>query len=98
MTKTAIIAAFLVVCAVPAQAGEPENMVSIETIDTDLDGFVSESEFVSHKTALGDVTVEEAKSLFATLDTDTSGMIEPKELAAVKAATGNASKTSKSMD
>lgn len=98
MTKTAIVAAFLVVCAMPVQAGEPETMAGFDAIDADLDGVVSESEFVSHKTSSGEVTVEEAISLFADLDTDTSGMIEPEEFAAAKAATGNASKTSKSMD
>lgn len=77
--------------AFTATAGEP---VTFETLDADTNGLISESEFVSWKTADGQTSSAEAIIKFMSLDADSSGGITPEEFEA--AMKGNKEKTEKS--
>ena len=83
MTRFALIAAASAFCLLGAQAGED---VSFEDVDTNADGFVTETEFVSWKTASGEVSTSDALTQFIAIDADASGMISPSEMEAAMAA------------
>jgi hypothetical protein len=83
MTRFALIAAASAFCLMGAQAGED---VSFEDVDTNADGFVTETEFVTWKTASGEVSAADALMKFIAIDADGSGMISPSEMEAAMAA------------
>ncbi len=83
MTRFTLIAAASAFCVLGAQAGED---VSFEDVDTNADGFVTETEFVSWKTASGEVSTSDALTQFIAIDADASGMISPSEMEAAMAA------------
>jgi Ca2+-binding EF-hand superfamily protein len=82
MTRFALIAAASAFCVLGAQAGED---ISFEDVDTNGDGFVTETEFVSWKTASGEVSTSDALTQFIAIDADASGMISPSEMEAAMA-------------
>lgn len=82
MNRFALIAAASIFCVLGAQAGED---VSFEDVDTNADGFVTETEFVSWKTASGEVSTTEVLTQFIAIDADASGMISPSEMEAAMA-------------
>lgn len=65
-----------------ASAGED---VTFNTVDSNGDGFVSETEYVSWKTSLGDTSPADALVQFIEIDADASGMISEAEMEAAKA-------------
>ena len=83
MTRIAILGA-LAFCALGANASEN---IDFATIDANSDGLISESEFVSWKTSLGDASPAEALVKFIEIDADASGMITKAEMDAAMAQT-----------
>ena len=81
MTRYIFILA-LVAAPLAASAGEE---MTFDVLDANSDGFVSESEFVSWKTSLGDASPAEALVTFLEIDADANGMISEAELTAAKA-------------
>ncbi|MEL7041769.1 MAG: hypothetical protein AAGL90_09600 [Pseudomonadota bacterium] len=81
MTRFALIgvAAF---CAFGASASED---VAFASVDTNADGFVSESEFIAWKTADGTVSTADAVVQFIEIDSDASGLISLAEMEAALA-------------
>jgi len=77
MKRFAIIAAAASAGAFAASAGE---MAAFTDIDADGDGVVTESEFVTYKTADGEHTEAEATEKFAKIDADASGDVTEAEL------------------
>ena len=62
-------------------------------VDVNADGFVSETEFVTWKTASGEMTAADALIKFIEIDADASGMISEAEMeAAMEAKEEEASK------
>ena len=82
MTRFALILAASAICGLSASAGED---VQFETLDTNADGFVSESEFVTWKTADGEASPADALVKFIEIDADGSGMISEAEMASAMA-------------
>ncbi|MCR9270310.1 MAG: EF-hand domain-containing protein [Henriciella sp.] len=93
MTRTFILGAAVSLFAFAASASE---QVQFETVDTNADGFISESEFVTWKTSSGDYSAADALVAFIEIDADASGMISEAEMAAALA-TKDDEKTSDSM-
>ncbi len=83
MTRFALISAAAAFCALGAAAGED---VTFEAVDTNADGFVSESEFVTWKTADSETSPADALVKFIEIDADASGMISEAEMASAMAA------------
>ena len=81
MTRIAILGAFAF-CALSAAASEN---IEFSTVDSDGDGLVSEREFVTWKTSLGNASPAEALVQFIETDTDASGMISKAEMDAAMA-------------
>lgn len=81
MTRIAILSV-LACCAFGASAGED---VQFKSVDTDADGFVSESEFVAWKTADGKTSPADALVKFIEIDADANGMISEAEMKAAMA-------------
>ncbi|WP_300376603.1 EF-hand domain-containing protein [Henriciella sp.] len=81
MKRIAIFAAAAATGAFAASAGE---MAAFSDIDTDADGMITETEFVAHKTADGEVTEQEASDKFAKIDADFDGSITEAEMTAAK--------------
>ena len=81
MTRIAILG-LISLCALGAQAGED---VQFSTVDSDADGVISEREFVSWKTSLGEASPADALIRFIEIDVDSSGGITKAELEAAKA-------------
>ena len=81
MTRIAILGMFAL-CALGAHAGED---VQFSTVDSDGDGVISEREFVSWKTSLGEASPADALVRFIEIDVDSSGGITEAELEAAKA-------------
>ncbi len=79
MKRFAFIAAAAAAGAFTASAGE---MVAFTDIDANADGMVTEAEFVTYKTADGDVTEAEASEKFAKIDADYDGEVTEAELTA----------------
>ena len=77
MTRLGLITAICAVCAFGAAAGEA---VSFDSMDTNADGFVSETEYVSWATADGKASAADALVKFIEIDADASGMISQAEL------------------
>ncbi|MHA7856539.1 MAG: hypothetical protein ACX94D_00525 [Henriciella sp.] len=82
MTRIAILGLFAL-CALGAQAGED---VQFSTLDSDADGVISEREYVSWKTSLGEASPADALIGFIAIDVDSSGDITEAELEAAKVA------------
>ena len=85
MTRIAILGMFAL-CALGAHAGED---IQFSTVDSDGDGVVSEREFVTWKTSLGEMSAADALVRFIEIDVDSSGGITEAEMEAAKAASGN---------
>lgn len=83
MSKYLILSG-LVFCTLSASAGEE---IAFATVDANNDGFVSESEFVSWKTADASVSPVDALIEFIEIDSDASGMISEAEMQAAMAKT-----------
>jgi len=81
MTRIAILG-MISLCALGAQAGED---VQFSTVDADGDGVISEREFVSWKTSLGEASPADALVRFIEIDVDSSGGITEAEMEAAKA-------------
>ena len=82
MTKTIILGA-ISVFAIGATASAGADFA---TVDVNADGFVSETEFITWKTASGEMSTADALVKFIEIDTDASGMISEAEMeAAMKA-------------
>ena len=81
MTRYLLILGFST-WALAASAGED---VTFQTVDSNSDGFVSESEFVSWKTSTGEMSPADALIKFIEIDTDASGMISEAEMEAATA-------------
>lgn len=81
MTRIAILGAFAF-CALSAAASEN---IEFSTVDSDSDGLVSEREFVTWQTSLGNASPAEALVKFIEIDTDASGMITKAEMDAAMA-------------
>ncbi len=73
----------LTACALAASAGEEPDFAAM---DVNLDGFISEAEFVSWQTRSETVSPADALIRFIEIDADASGMISEPELAAAMAA------------
>ena len=82
MTKTIILGA-ISVFAIGATASAGADFA---TVDVNADGFVSETEFITWKTASGEMTTADALVKFIEIDTDASGMISEAEMDAAMAA------------
>lgn len=82
MTRIAIVGMFAL-CALGAHAGEN---IDFSTVDSDGDGVISEREFVTWKTSLGEMSPADALVEFIAIDVDSSGGITEAELEAAKAA------------
>lgn len=84
MTKLKLISGVAVIAALGsfslAYAGSPADY--FEKVDTDTSGTISEAEFVTHKTAGGKHTAEEAQAKFAKLAGD-DGELTLAELEAI---------------
>jgi|GEM_PF-3103926 len=76
MTKYLLLLG-LAMSAFGASAGED---ISFTTVDSNSDGFVSEREFVSWKTSMGDTSPADALIQFIEIDADASGMISEAEM------------------
>lgn len=74
----------LALAAFPLGAFAGEE-VTFEILDANDDGFVSESEFVSWKTSLGEASPAEALVTFLEIDADANGMLSEAELNAAQA-------------
>ncbi|MFN3212307.1 MAG: hypothetical protein ACE37M_04320 [Henriciella sp.] len=83
MTRIAILG-ISALCALGAHAGEN---IQFSTVDSDGDGVVSEREFVSWKTSLGEMSPADALVKFIEIDVDSSGDITEAEMEAAKATT-----------
>ena len=81
MTRIAIVGRFAL-CALGAHAGEN---IDFSTVDSDGDGVISEREFVTWKTSLGEMSPADALVEFIAIDVDSSGGITEAELEAAKA-------------
>lgn len=81
MTRIAIVGMFAL-CALGAHAGEN---IDFSTVDSDGDGVISEREFVTWKTSLGEMSPADALVEFIAIDVDSSGGITEAELEAAKA-------------
>lgn len=83
MKRFALIATAAAAGAFAASAGE---MVAYTDIDTNSDGMITETEFVTYKTAKGDVSQAEASEKFAMADANDDGVVTKAEFdAAVEA-------------
>ena len=78
MTRTLLLSAFSIF-AIGATASAGADFA---TVDTNADGFVSETEFVSWATASGEVSAADALIKFIEIDADASGMISEAEMTA----------------
>ena len=78
MTRTLLLGA-ISVFAIGATAHAGADFVKV---DTNADGFVSETEFVSWATASGEVSAADALIKFIEIDADASGMISEAEMTA----------------
>lgn len=83
MIRFASILAASATFGLAAQAGEA---VTFETLDADASGLITESEFVSWKTADGETSSAEAIIKFLAADADGSGGITPEEFDAAMGA------------
>ena len=80
MTRFAIRGA-LALCALPVSASENVDFASI---DSDADGLISETEFISWQMAQGEDNPADALVKFIEIDADGDGKITEAELAAAK--------------
>ncbi|MEO1660962.1 MAG: hypothetical protein AAFR51_08240 [Pseudomonadota bacterium] len=80
MTRFAILGA-LALCALPVSASEN---VDFAAVDSDADGLISETEFISWKMAQGETNPADALVKFIEIDADGDGKITAAELAAAK--------------
>ncbi len=78
MTRTFILTA-VSIFAIGATANAGADFASV---DTNADGFVSETEFVSWTTASGELSAADALIKFIEIDADASGMISEAEMKA----------------
>ena len=62
--------------ALGAFAGE---VLTFETVDTNMDGLITESEFVSWNTMGSETSLDDAIADFALIDVDSSGMLTSEE-------------------
>ncbi|MFN4225914.1 MAG: EF-hand domain-containing protein [Hyphomonas sp.] len=83
MKRTSILAAGLSAAALAAHAGE---MPGLPSYDTDGDGQISLTEFVTAKTAKGKVSEQEAAAKFAEADTNSDGYLSEAEYTAAASA------------
>lgn len=83
MKRFAIISAVAATGALAASAGE---MVAFTDVDANGDGAVSESEFVTYKTADGKHSAEEATDMFVMVDANADGSVSKAEFTAAKEA------------
>ena len=81
MTRIAILG-LISLGALGAHAGED---IQFSTVDSDGDGVISEREFVSWKTSLGEASPADALVRFIEIDVDYSGGITEAEIEAAKA-------------
>ena len=80
MTRFAILGA-LAFCALPVSASENVDFASI---DSDADGLISETEFISWQMAQGEDNPADALVKFIEIDADGDGKLTEAELAAAK--------------
>ena len=78
MTRTL----FLGVISVFAIGATASASADFATVDVNADGFVSETEFVTWKTASGEMSAADALIKFIEIDADASGMISESEMEA----------------
>ncbi len=81
MKRFALIAAVSALYAFSA-AAQAEEDATFKAIDANSDGFVTESEFVAHQTASGEVSSTAALVTFIGIDKDASGTISVDEMKA----------------
>lgn len=81
MTRTFLLSA-LAFCAFGATAHAGADFAKV---DVNADGFVSETEFVTWKTASGEMSAADALVKFIEIDSDASGMISEAEMEAAMA-------------
>lgn len=88
MKRFALIATVAAFYAFAAGA-QAEEDATFKAIDANSDGFVTESEFVAHQTASGEVSSTAALVTFIGIDKDASGTISIEEMKAAMESSGD---------